>query len=101
MSSSWFVYLVKCADDTLYTGVTNDLTRRIKQHNGQLSGGARYTASRRPVVLVWIEEVETRSMAQKRESEVRRLSRQRKIKLTLKKEMAQDILMLKGLRRIL
>ena len=84
MSSSWYVYLVKCADDTLYTGVTNDLARRLRQHNGQLAGGARYTASRRPVVLVWVEETGTRSMAQKRESQVRRLSRGREIKLTLK-----------------
>ena len=79
----WYVYLAKCSDDTLYTGITNDLERRIKQHNGKLRGGARYTAARRPVIIVWSEKVDSRSLAQKREIEIRRLSKDQKIQLTL------------------
>ena len=79
----WHVYLAKCADNTLYTGITNDLERRIKQHNGKLRGGARYTAARRPVIIVWSEKVDSRSLAQKREIEIRRLSKDQKIQLTL------------------
>ena len=79
----WYVYLAACADGTLYTGITNDLKRRIKQHNGKLRGGARYTAARRPIVLAWSEEVDSRSCAQKREFEIRHLSRIKKIQLIL------------------
>ncbi len=48
----WYVYLVRCNDDTLYCGITTDVDRRLRQHNGFLRGGARYTRSRRPVTLV-------------------------------------------------
>ena len=52
-ADGWWVYLVRCSDQTLYSGVTVDLTRRVRQHNGELVGGARYTRGRRPVELVW------------------------------------------------
>ena len=81
--SDWYVYLVRCADDTLYAGITNNLSRCIKQHNGELRGGARYTASRRPAKLVWSENVDNRSSAQKLEIEIRRLSRAQKLQLVL------------------
>ncbi len=55
-SPSWWVYILRCSDDTLYTGVAVDRDRRIRQHNGELVGGARYTRSRRPVELIWSEE---------------------------------------------
>ena len=84
----WHVYMVRCADNTLYAGVTNNLQRRIKQHNGELRGGARYTASRRPVVLAWEEETNSRGMAQKREIEIRHLSKVQKIKLIEKNKLA-------------
>ena len=73
------VYILKCADGTLYTGWTTDLERRLRAHNsGQ---GARYTRGRRPVRLVYSEEQPARSAAQKREAAIRRLSRTDKLKL--------------------
>lgn len=75
---SWWVYLVQCADGTLYTGITNNLERRIRQHNGELVGGAKYTSARRPVTLVYQEASENRSSASKREYVIRKLPRQKK-----------------------
>ena len=73
------VYILQCADGTLYTGWTMDLERRLRAHNsGQ---GARYTCGRRPVRLVYQEEQPTRSAAQKREAAIRRLSRADKLNL--------------------
>jgi putative endonuclease len=73
------VYILQCADGTLYTGWTTDLERRLRAHNsGQ---GARYTRGRRPVRLVYQEEQLTRSAAQRREVAIRRLSRADKLKL--------------------
>ena len=77
----WQVYLLQCADQSLYAGVTTDLVRRLQQHNGQLAGGARYTKARRPVALVWSEVCDSRSDAQQREHALRRLSRQQKLAL--------------------
>ena len=51
MDSSWTVYVLECADGTLYTGIASDLDRRLRQHNGLLAGGPRYTSGRRPVRL--------------------------------------------------
>lgn len=78
VESAWRVYILKCADGTLYTGITNNLERRIRQHNGELVGGAKYTRVRRPVSLFWQEEHLDRSSASKREYEIKRLSRQKK-----------------------
>ena len=73
------VYILRCADGTLYTGWTTDLERRLRAHNsGQ---GAKYTRGRRPVRLVYREEQLTRSAAQRREAAIRRLSRADKLKL--------------------
>ena len=74
MSSSqcWFVYIVQCADDTLYTGVTTALERRVAQHNA--GTGARYTRQRRPVSLLYYERAANRSLAQTREAAIKRLS---------------------------
>ena len=77
----WQVYLMQCADQSLYVGVTTDLDRRLQQHNGQLAGGARYTKARRPVALVWSEACDSRSEAQQREYALRRLSREQKLAL--------------------
>ena len=79
--SLWWVYLLQCADHSLYAGVTTDLPRRLQQHNGQLAGGARYTKARRPVALVWSEACDSRSHAQQREHALRRLSREQKLAL--------------------
>ena len=78
--SAWFVYILECADDTLYTGVTTDVARREQEHNGS-EKGARYTRVRQPVKLVYCEEAEDRSSAQKREAAIKRLSRQEKQRL--------------------
>lgn len=79
--STWWVYMLRCADGSLYTGVTRDLARRIRQHNGELVGGANYTRARRPVAAVWKEAWESRSAAQVREAELKRLSRRKKLSL--------------------
>jgi putative endonuclease len=79
----WTVYLVRCRDGSLYAGVTTDLERRLAQHNaGQ---GAAYTRSRRPVDLVYREEVVDRSAAQRREHAIRRLTRTEKESLAATK----------------
>ena len=72
------LYILHCSDDTLYTGITNNLEKRLKMHNGELAWGARYTSGRRPVELVYQETHEDRSTASKREIEVKRMSRKEK-----------------------
>ncbi|WP_286239578.1 GIY-YIG nuclease family protein [Neptuniibacter halophilus] len=79
--ADWFVYILRCADGSLYTGVTTDLQRRLRQHNGELVGGAKYTRLRRPVELVWQEPHPDRSAACKRESAIKKWPRQAKLKL--------------------
>ena len=74
--SEWFVYILRCADDTLYTGITNDLIRRCDQHNAGTA--SRYTRSRLPVVMVYQETQATRSLALKRELAIKALSRKQK-----------------------
>ena len=78
----WRVYLLRCSDDTFYTGVTSDLARRIRQHNGELAGGARYTRGRRPVSLVWSQCCADRAEAQAREAAIKKLSRLEKLALS-------------------
>ena len=81
---SWTVYLLKCADGTLYCGCTNNLTKRLAAHNrGQ---GAKYTRSRRPVALAWQEEQPDRSAALRREAQVKKLSRAQKLALSVLKK---------------
>lgn len=76
----WFVYMVACADGSLYTGVTTDVERRVAEHNaGQL--GAKYTKARRPVRLVYSEQHDSRSAAQMREAVIKQLSRKEKWRL--------------------
>lgn len=87
---SWTVYLLKCADGTLYCGCTNNLTKRLAAHNrGQ---GAKYTRSRRPVALAWQEEQPDRSAALHREAQVKKLSRAQKLALSVltKKEKGES-----------
>ncbi|RTZ95620.1 MAG: GIY-YIG nuclease family protein [Deltaproteobacteria bacterium] len=74
---TWFVYLVRCHDQTLYTGITRDLKRRVAEHNSE-KGGAKYTRSRQPVQLVYAESVKSRSEASKREYQLKKMSRARK-----------------------
>jgi len=83
--SNWFVYIVCCTDDSLYTGITKDVARRIQEHNEGDKLAAKYTRARRPVVLVYQEICESRSAATKREMEIKKLSRKEK-KLLLSQE---------------
>ena len=76
---SWYVYVLRCADGTLYTGITTDLDRRLEEHNS--GKGARYTAARCPVSLHYIEEASDRSDAARRELEIKALSRADKLRL--------------------
>ena len=80
-TARWWVYLLQCSDQTLYAGITTDLSRRLQEHNGESGVGARYTRSRRPVRLVWSEPSDSRSAASKREAAIRRLSRSQKERL--------------------
>jgi len=77
----WFVYMLHCADGSLYTGVTTDLERRLREHNEDNRLGARYTRARRPVQLAWHEQLADRSGALRREIEVKRLPRRHKLAL--------------------
>lgn len=75
-----YCYIVECADGTLYTGWTTDPARRVKTHNA--GRGAKYTRTRRPVQLVYVEELPDRASAMKRERAIKALPREKKMKLT-------------------
>jgi putative endonuclease len=75
----WFVYLLRCSDDTLYCGISNNLDKRIKTHNN--GKGAKYTKSRLPVILFYYETVLNKSEALKREYQIKKLSKSEKISL--------------------
>lgn len=79
--SLWYVYIVRCADDTLYTGITTEPKRRVNEHNTEGLRGARYTATRRPVSLVYIEQAPSRSVASQRELIIKKLNRKCKLAL--------------------
>jgi predicted GIY-YIG superfamily endonuclease len=74
--NKWFVYLVRCRDGSLYTGITKDVARRCEQHNAGTA--SRYTRSRRPVALVYQEPQATQSLALKREAAIKAMSRPEK-----------------------
>lgn len=99
MSGAWYIYMLRCRDGSLYTGVTTDVERRLDEHNGvktvaagpgsgvpeiqkialkKDNKGARYTRARRPVALVYYEEADNRALACKRESAIKKLSRSQK-----------------------
>ncbi len=75
----WFVYVLRCVDGTLYTGITKDLARRCQQHNAGTA--SRYTRSRRPVTLVYQEPQGSQSLALKREAAIKKLTRRQKLAL--------------------
>lgn len=78
-----YTYILKCNDDTLYTGWTTDVNRRVEQHNNGTA--SKYTRARLPVKLVYFETFETRSDAMKREYEIKTYTREDKLKLIGKK----------------
>lgn len=77
----WSVYLLRCADNTLYCGVTTDLARRVRQHNGEMAGGARYTRARRPVTLVLARDFPSRGEAQRAEARVKKARAEKRLAL--------------------
>lgn len=87
---AWFVYLVRCRDDSLYCGITTDPDRRVAEHNGERDGGARYTRSRRPVALVHLEGFVSRAGAARREAAIKRMGRPQKLNLIQSGALMQD-----------
>ncbi len=75
--SDWFVYMLRCADNSLYTGITTDVKRRVDEHNGAKSV-TRYTRARQPVKMVYQEAAESRSTASSREAQIKKLSKVKK-----------------------
>ncbi|MDH5409666.1 MAG: GIY-YIG nuclease family protein [Gammaproteobacteria bacterium] len=75
--SQWFVYILRCADGTFYTGITTDVERRLHEHNHS-NKAAKYTRSRRPLKLVYLLDCENRSEAASSEHRIRHLARQQK-----------------------
>jgi len=80
MPSEWQVYIVRCRDGTLYTGITTELSRRLAAHNSG-KGGARYTRARRPVKLLFAEPASSRSAAARREWQIKQMTVAQKIEL--------------------
>ena len=74
----WYMYVVLCFDNSFYCGITTNLERRLKQHNGVIKGGAKYTRSRRPCKYIYKEAAQNRSDASKKEACFKKLSRKKK-----------------------
>lgn len=74
----YYTYIVECSDDSYYTGIATNLEKRIKEHNGESKGGAKYTRGKGPVILKHFEKYKTRSQALKREAEIKKLQRSEK-----------------------
>jgi len=86
--SEWYVYILRCADETLYTGVATDLDARVSTHNA--GKGAKYTRGRRPVVLVYQETAIDRAAAQRREAEIKRMGVELKRQLVKLQSSARE-----------
>ena len=86
-TATWLVYLLECADGTLYCGVTNNMDRRLSQHNGQIPGGARYTRGRRPVLLLANRACGDKSEALRLEKAVKSRPKTHKLQFLLSGEM--------------
>ncbi len=82
--AAWSVYIVRCADGSLYTGIACDVPRRVMEHNSSNRRASSYTRARRPVALVYQEAAASRSAASRREHEIKGLSRAAKLALTRK-----------------
>jgi len=80
MKNHYFVYLLRCSDNTYYCGITTDLERRLEEHNTSKLG-AKYTKARRPVTLEYANQFATRSEAQKEEARIKQMTRKGKIEL--------------------
>jgi len=78
MSSPWYVYFLRCADNSLYAGITTDLSRRVDEHNFSQKLAAKYTRVRRPVILAYHEQRSSRSEASSREYQLKKLTKAQK-----------------------
>ena len=81
----YYTYILICSDNTLYTGITTDLERRVKEHNGERLWWAKYTKTRQPVELLYYESHNNRSEASKREYEIKKMTRTQKLQLISQK----------------
>lgn len=81
MAAAWCVYMVRCGDGSLYTGIATDAARRVAEHNGSDLLAAKYTRVRRPVVLVYQEQCLDRADAARREHAIKRMRRREKLSL--------------------
>jgi putative endonuclease len=88
----WYVYVLLCADNSLYCGITTNLQKRLKQHNGEIKGGAKYTRGRGPHRIVYIKKAMNRSIASKLEYQFKQLSRRKKIDYLIRHPLPQDLL---------
>ena len=77
----YYLYILKCSDNTLYTGITTDILRRIKEHNTSSSRAAKYTSPRRPVELLFSKKCKDKSEAIKEEFRIKKLSRTKKLEM--------------------
>lgn len=84
---AYFTYILRCKDESLYTWITTDLDRRVRQHNWELIGWAKYTLARKPVDIIYFEEFENRSLATKRELEIKKMSREKKLEFIKNKSL--------------
>ena len=76
--NNWLIYILKCKDSSLYCGITNNLAKRLKQHKGEVKGGAKYTRSHWPCKLVYKEKSSSRSEALQRELVIKKMSKDEK-----------------------
>ncbi len=83
LMSAWKAYIVRCSDDSLYTGITMNVTRRVAEHNSDGILAAKYTYSRCPVTLVYTENFNTRQEASRREYEIKKMSKKEKLMLIM------------------
>jgi len=79
----YYLYILRCADKTLYTGITTDLKRRVVEHNSS-KFGAKYTSSRRPVQIIYSQKFKNRSTASKEEARIKKLKKSKKLELIKK-----------------
>jgi len=90
--SKWYLYIVRCNNGSLYTGITIDVARRFAEHCGEGTLGAKYLRSRRPLELVFQAEIGDRSLAMRVELKVKKLPKERKEKLVAAGEGIEDII---------
>ena len=87
--NNWLIYILKCVDGSLYCGITNNIEKRLKQHKGEIIGGAKYTRSHWPCKLVYKEKSASRSQASQREAIIKKMSKVEK--QTLINSLKQDL----------